>query len=210
MSPNEFITPKKASHYLRECMHGMSTHDHQLFLEYLHNCKIINQDETRPYDDLYFGHNRWRTYYHHHHTPDHTHDEHGHFHIFAQLNVNDSHPDGWAHVAGLSMGKAGQPLCWFTVNQWVAGGPWLISSQWPAIMKSLDIDAEHEVLGHWLTCMLCLYQHEIIELLDLRERELVIHQGSLDVNTSLTDRNIYTLSEQPIHLHEKLSTMHTN
>ncbi len=151
-----------------------------------------------PRRALRFGDHGLRAYYHSHADPWRRDDEHGHFHLFLPLEGD------WSHLAALSIDGEGQPQAWFTVNRWVTAGPW---GEPPALLAALDRflervgeAAELSLTERWLTHMLGLWRPRLPALLAARDALLAERSGGRPRETVFADRNIYTLSRQPVDL----------
>lgn len=156
-----------------------------------------------PEQRLRFGGDRWRAYYHSHS------DqypapwlEHGHFHVFFRIGRTGESSQDWTHVVALSMDSNGQPVRWFTVNNWVCGDRWLPA---PNLEQEIEftVDGEQPVT-RWLASMVSLYQTTILALLRERDRTLQQTAEKQTLSIALEDRGIYFLSDQAIDLKREL------
>ena len=146
---------------------------------------------------LKFGNDSWRAYYHSHDSS-HFPEEHGHFHVFFKIDASGSIEQDWSHVAALSMDRGGQPIQWFTVNNWVTGDRWLeAESLLEKISFTID---ESGLVAYWLSSMLGFYQYIIRDLLKSRDRALESFRGTRKISDALIDREIYDLSHMPVAL----------
>ena len=163
---------------------------------------VNHLESAHPYPatGLLFAENCWRAYYHcHESTPIHP-KEHGHFHLFTAIGHQD-----WAHVAGLSIDKQGQPLQWFTVNRWVTDGPWLERDGLLAQLKmAAEDDEQGDLAGRWLAALLQLYRDTLCCLLARRDAQLRLRRNGRSQVETLDDRDIYTLATQSIDLQSML------
>jgi hypothetical protein len=172
-------------------------------LDVLPENKPFQLNKKYPPQRLHFGADQWRAYYHSHSdqypSPW---DEHGHFHLFYRVDDQGDTATDWSHVVALSMSAEGQPVRWFTVNNWVCGDRWLNA---PELENRIRFSADGDVpAGRWLACMTNFYRDRIVELLFSRDRVLdqARHQQSLQ--DALIDRNIYYLANQAIDLKQEL------
>ena len=105
-------------------------------LEVISSEPSLQKEKKYPSGLLQFNQSGWRAYYHCHSYEADIQplfaNEHGHFHIFMQINKDT---DSWTHLVALSMDQYGQPLCWFTVNHWVTAESWLAE---PALARLLS------------------------------------------------------------------------
>lgn len=159
-------------------------------------------NEKYPRHKLRFGNDSWRGYYHSHESP-HWRTEHGHFHLFFRIDASGSVEQDWSHVVALGMDNSGQPIRWFTVNNWVTGDRWLAARELRERVE-FSIDDSEPVI-YWLTSMLVFYQHIIGDLLVSRDRALDSFRATTNTTEVLKDRNIYDLSLAPITLLQDLT-----
>ncbi len=151
-----------------------------------------------PRRALRFGECGLRAYYHSHADPWRRDDEHGHFHLFLPAGSE------WSHLAALSIDGQGQPQAWFTVNRWVTAGPWCEPTELlTALDRFLACAGEAQGLSlteRWLTHMLGLWRPQLPALLEARDARLAERSAGRPPETVWQDRNIYTLSRQPVEL----------
>lgn len=151
-----------------------------------------------PEAGLEFAGHRWRAFYHCHDADVQHPQEHGHFHIFT-----DTGKQHWAHVAGLSIDRSGQPLQWFAVNRWVTGSPWFAREE---LLRQLGDrqDRDSSAVGCWLFALLQLYRSTLTELLTRRDEQVRQHALHQERTAVLEDPAIYTLAMLPIELQSML------
>lgn len=178
---------------------------------------IIEQHYPDP--PLKLLNSRMLAFYHYHEKPFCYDDEHGHFHIFVQRPGSTK----VSHLVGMSINPQGQPVRWFTVNQWVTGGIWRAAQELVDELGHLSLDVDdtavnHEVIGgravtaQWLISMLLLYRQEIDGLLMARDQRLLEYSGGDKADGGCGEiiaeagknRDIYILSECGIDLTERL------
>ena len=156
-----------------------------------------------PTERLRFGNDQWRAYYHSHSdqypAPW---QEHGHFHLFYRVDETGDSAVDWSHVAALSMNAEGQPVRWFTVNNWVTGDRWVEASGLVDRIR-FSTDGDRPV-SRWLACMTGFYHATIIDLLLARDQVLDVARNGESLSNALLDRNIYFLSDQAIDLKREL------
>lgn len=165
----------------------------------------FHMNRKYPEERLKFGHDQWRAYYHSHDVPGAggNDKEHGHFHIFRRVDDSGDINSDWSHVVALGMDRSGQPLRWFTVNNWVTGDRWLPASELQSRITP-QYDAE-PLINRWLSTLLGFYQPVITGLLAERDRVLAKHRGRRSGIDVLSDREIYFLSEMPVNLLSDIS-----
>jgi hypothetical protein len=184
-----------------DCVQEMAQWQTNAVLLMLADVDVLAAEQHYPDDGLLFGNNRWRAFYHCHDAENRQTNEHGHFHIFT-----DTGDSQWAHVAGLSIDRDGQPLHWFAVNRWVTDGPWLTRSDFISVLNNSAECSGDELAGRWLYAMLQLYTAELDELFvqrDERVQQLANNGGSTQIHE---DRTVYTLATKPVALKAQLET----
>jgi len=162
------------------------------------------QDEKFPEGELHFPGTGWRGFYHCHDGPGKDSREHGHFHLFVEVTDDQTMEPAWSHLAGLSIDYAGQPIEWFTVNNWVTGGKWLPADELRHFMDNITRNSAQSLSEQWLLCMLSLYTDSLAQLLIERDRVLIQINADSTLADSLLNKDIYMLSHQPVDLEQKL------
>jgi len=163
---------------------------------------------------------RW--YYHVHAPGNRDEDEHGHFHLFLHRTQlpEGLEPKVWppqgedarahvTHLIGLSIDTNGIPRSWFTVNRFVTNEFLYPADVMIEHLPDFDVDhtKEDDLVNRFVTAMVALYREEIAELLrerDTRHEELVAEFGD-DAYTK--DSGVEVLSQIPIDLDAKLSSL---
>jgi hypothetical protein len=176
-------------------------------LELLQNVVQFELDHKYPADPLSFAHDHWRAYYHSHVSPISVNGEHGHFHFFCRVAETGVKSEDWTHVAGLSIDMQGQPLMWFTVNQWVTGDAWVPAEDLFNRLELSLLPKNEGLLLRWTMTMLCLYRDELRELLIFRDRKILSMQQKNTEQNILQSRSIYELSSSSINVLDKLSAV---
>jgi hypothetical protein len=169
-------------------------------LELLRNIEHLETERPYPGTGLFFGADRWRTFYHCHQSTSIHSREHGHFHIFTDIGKQ-----AWAHVAGLSIDPEGQPIQWFTVNRWVTDGPWLEREKFITQLKYASTDDEEGgLVCRWLIALIQIYRDTLSDLLTRRDEQIQLNLKGRSKVETLDDRDIYTLTTQSIDLQSLL------
>jgi hypothetical protein len=158
-----------------------------------------------PQDELHFDNDTWRSFYHCHASPGKSTNEHGHFHLFSL--VEEGSDKQWAHVAGLSMNYQGQPIDWFTVNQWVTDGVWLEADRIKSKLENIVVAETLSLLEQWLLVMLSTYKDTIYDLLDRRDKALKQVNETAEQDDIFSNRDIYLLSTISIDLQADLNKL---
>jgi len=188
-----------------EVLNALGARHSNPVLEVIGFDEAVQLEKKYPSKSGYLGNENWRAFYHCHDVEDKPDNEHGHFHVFINAE-NDNDSDHWPHLAGLSMDTMGQPIQWFTVNQWVTSGNWLASEQLTTNILNCSVDDNMVLVEKWLMCMMNIYLEEIRQLLLDRDAILSRYDLQSDRKKILQERGIYTLSTQAINLQNKLET----
>lgn len=182
---------------LIECINQFASQQSNPVLAVLPDDGLVEIKRKYPDPKLSFSGAGLRAYYHCHTAESRPDTEHGHFHIFLRTSKNQ-----WSHLAGLSMDNMGQPLEWFTVNHWVSGETWNTAETLRGYLNKL-LKNECPNLGlveQWIHSMLGFYQQQLDDLLNERDKEIKTLTQERELNTILTDRTIYVLSQHKINL----------
>jgi len=183
---------------LLECLTLMGEKDSNPVLEILDGAEVIHQLEHYAPEESASRLETLRYYYHSHDYPGRQDAEHGHYHLFVPMD------SGWDHLIGLSMDEMGQPLGWFSTNQWVTNSALIPVSRLRSVYDTLVTASPMLLVERYLIDMLYLYQDEIGGIYDERDRQLAILYGSREEKDVLKDRVIYQLSGTDIHLQDRL------
>jgi len=205
MSPDD--TERRAAEDYARIMLRYAELDCNPVLELLAEVEHFEFNHKYPSEPLSFAEDHWRAYYHGHISPISVNGEHGHFHFFARIGNSGIKAQDWAHVAGLSIDAYGQPLMWFTVNQWVTGDAWLPAEElFEKLVFSPLVEGE-SLLNRWAMSLLSLSRNELRELLMFRDQRVVSLQEKNPDETVLQSRSVYELSSRSMDLMGKLSTI---
>jgi hypothetical protein len=171
-------------------------------LEILDTQQPFHENQKYPEDKLMFNCGVWHAYYHRHAPPYRFENEHGHFHIFHQVGNKQ-----WTHVAALSIDKKGLAQKWFITNRWVTDEVWQEAEK---VLSFFDDETEVEdllLVERWLHAMVLLYQEELQQLLQQRDREIERLMKNSSLESVLNNRDYYILAEKEINLHNKLASV---
>ena len=99
-------------------------------------------------------------------------------------------------------GNLGQPLQWFTVNQWVTGESWNQAKQLEYHLDKLLAKKTPELglVETWMLAMLEFYRKTVKEILTERDQKIKTFSQDQNNDKALQDRSIYLLSQQDINL----------
>ena len=163
---------------------------------------------------------RW--YYHVHAPGSRDEGEHGHFHLFLHRTQlpEGLEPKVWppqgedckahvTHMVGLSIDTVGIPRSWFTVNRFVTNEFLFPADVMIDHIADFNVDKtkEDDLVNRFVTAMVALYREEIAELLrerDVRHAELVAHHGEKGYEK---ESGVEVLSQIPIDLDAKISSL---
>ena len=188
------------------CLLEMAEAETNPVLEVINPEIPLQENKKYPADLLQFSQLGWRAYYHCHpvsRAGNHRFKgEHGHFHIFVRINDVENESERWSHLVALAMDNMGQPLGWFTVNDWVTGETWIDSDILSSYLKSIPYDNSSitKLVERWLISLLAVSREEVNSVLIDRDKILKQKQLNVDELTVKQDKAIYLLSERPIGL----------
>ena len=166
--------------------------------------QVFKTLEHHPRRDVVDRVSGTRFFYHAHPVPGDASHEHGHFHLFHEA------PQGFSHLAGLSLDAQGRPLRWFCTNQWVTGERWRPARQWRAAVHAYRVQTPGRLapVARWLEAMVRLYREELLAL--LHERDAVVARaGSMRRSREVlfNNRQLHILSSLPISLQGKVQSL---
>ncbi len=197
--------PNSARESFIRCLLELAENETNPVLQVISCDKAVEENKKYPADLLQFNQSGWRAYYHchpatragNHNFPG----EHGHFHIFVRTK---NEPEEWAHLVALAMDDMGQPLGWFTVNQWVTGESWQDAELLADKLRDIPYDSQTELTECWLLSLLSLDKNSVRELLKNRDKILNKMKNLADGIDIRQNKDIYLLSETTINLKEQL------
>ncbi|MFL0356179.1 DUF6969 family protein [Erythrobacter sp. GH1-10] len=189
--------------------------------------RVVPEDEVHfwkhyPEKDARDAKCKSRWYYHVHAPGKRDADEHGHFHLFLHRTQlpEGLEPKVWppqredarahvTHLIGLSIDTVGIPRAWFTVNRFVTNEFLYPAEVMIEHLPDFNVDRtkEDDLVNRFVTAMVALYRDEIAELLrerDARHAELVAQYGDEGYEKA---SGVEVLSQIPIDLDAKLSSL---
>lgn len=145
-----------------------------------------------------------RFFYHAHPVPGDVQHEHGHFHLFHE------DPQGFSHLAALSLDGQGRPLRWFCTNQWVTGEHWRPASRWRSAVHGFSLQTHGRLapVARWLDAMVSLYRDELLAM--LKERDAMVSRAGRSTslrNAFLNNREVHILCSRSISLQGKVQAL---
>lgn len=215
------MTPVEAAHTVIETITQMAQEQRPLML------RVVPEDGATfwthyPKKDARSASCKSRWYYHVHAPGSRDEDEHGHFHLFLhRTQLPDGlEPKVWppqredakahvTHLIGLSINKVGIPRSWFSVNRFVTNEFLYPADVMIEHLPDFNVDdtKEDDLVNRFVTAMVALYRDEIAELLrerDAKQAELVAEHGDAGYEKA---SGVEVLSQIPIDLDEKLSSL---
>ncbi|MFN2381540.1 MAG: hypothetical protein ABR561_03175 [Guyparkeria sp.] len=157
-----------------------------------------------PADDARDPASGARFYYHAHDPAEWSSTEHGHFHLFI---AEDGDP-GFSHVVAVSMDNRGRPQRLFTTNGWVTGEALRPADALLArLPHGFEINRARPswLIGRWLTALVALLMPRIQQLLQARDRALMMADGKWPDPAVLADRTRHVLSECALDMDAELA-----
>ena len=156
----------------------------------------LKENKKYPPELLQFKGLGWRAYYHCHPASRAGHHrfkgEHGHFHIFVRIKEE---PDKWSHFIAVAMNNLGQPIGFFTVNQWVTGEEWKSAKNLIMYLDDIPFSEQDEVVEMWLLSLLKINKNLIAATLVERDKVIALKKQQMPDVEIKKDKNIYLLSE---------------
>ncbi len=206
---------------------------HRVLAKTSHNIvgEVIKGEETffewdhYPKGDVY-DHETHSQFYYHAHPQELRGGEHGHFHTFVRplgmpagilpaplpgLELPDGDNDALSHIIGISMDPQGVPIRLFTTNRWVTGEVWYGGADVRAIVELFAIDLAHPSwpVNRWITAMVRLFQPQISELIEARDRRVAGWAASHPGEDVYEDRNLEVTAALDISIDDQVAAART-
>ncbi|TWJ07043.1 DUF6969 family protein [Altererythrobacter ishigakiensis] len=211
-----------AAHTVIETITQMAQEQRPLMLRVLPDGGESHFWKHYPKGDARDAKTRSRWYYHVHAPGSRDEGEHGHFHLFLHRTQlpKGLEPKVWppqgedckahvTHLVGLSIDTVGIPRAWFTVNRFVTNEFLFPADVMIEHLPDFNVDEtkEDDLVNRFVTAMVALYREEIAELLrqrDARHAELVAKHGEKGYEK---ESGVEVLSQIPIDLDAKISSL---
>ncbi len=211
-----------AAHTVIETITQMAQEQRPLMLRVLPDGGESHFWKHYPKGDARDAKTRSRWYYHVHAPGSRDEGEHGHFHLFLHRTQLPKRlePKVWppqgedckahvTHLVGLSIDTVGIPRAWFTVNRFVTNEFLFPADVMIEHLPDFNVDEtkEDDLVNRFVTAMVALYREEIAELLrqrDARHAELVAKHGEKGYEK---ESGVEVLSQIPIDLDAKISSL---
>lgn len=216
------MTPAQAAHTVIETITQMAQEQRPLMLRVLPEGGDSHFWKHYPEKDARDAKTKSRWYYHVHAPGSRDKDEHGHFHLFLHRTQlpEGLEPKVWppqgedckahvTHIIGLSIDTVGIPRAWFTVNRFVTNEFLFPADVMIEHLPDFNVDQtkEDDLVNRFVTAMVALYREEIAELLrerDVRHAELFAEHGERAYEK---ESGVEVLSQFPIDLDAKISSL---
>ncbi|MBI3211534.1 MAG: hypothetical protein HYZ47_02475 [Simkania negevensis] len=183
-----------------------------ILTEVFKGAKVIYESKHYPMKKVFDQESHGQYYYHTHRKG-----EHGHFHLFLWkggippkilplVKRKESRKESYAHLIAISMASSGQPLCFFTTNQWVTGEDWYKGEDILEMLPLFQIEHAYPswVVNQWLQDLLILFRPQLIDCIKERDQLLSEKQEKKELKKFLKDQSIEMLSQIEISIKEQL------
>ncbi len=148
-------------------------------------------------------------YYHAHASPGATPDEHGHFHLFAQLGSDAAGVAGYTHMVAIGVDARGMPCRLFTTNRWVTGETWLSASRVLSLVEQVAAApaAVNDPVERWLRAQLGVFAPQITQLLRHRDRRMTARRRGGRRPGLFNDRRMQVISQCRVSVARQLAAL---
>lgn len=148
-------------------------------------------------------------YYHAHASPGAAPDEHGHFHLFAQLGSDAAGVAGYTHLVAIGVDARGMPCRLFTTNRWVTGETWLPASRVLTLAEQIAAApiAANDPVERWLHAQLGVFAPQITQLLRHRDRRMAARRRGGRRPGLLDDRRMQVISQCRVSVASQLAAL---
>ena len=208
LSDDELLSLARAGREVLEVHRVLSKTSDNVVGEILRGYGTFYEWDHYPKGDVYDRETHGQYYYHAHAPEQRFEREHGHFHTFIRPKgmppwvkpadvphyVAPKDPnDALSHLIGISMDPAGFAFRLFTVNRWVTGEVWYKAADVNTLVDYFKIDHAQPSwpTNRWVTAMVRLYKHWIVELVQVRDETVEDwRRKHPDVEDVFEDRNL--------------------
>ncbi len=167
--------------------------------------RIFREWQHYPSHDLVDVATGYEVYYHAHKVDELSGNEHGHFHLFKR---SPTLTEQFMHLIAIALDQKGLPVRLFTTNQWVTGETMGSAESLRDALRNFRVETGNslDTLASWIQSLITLYQDEIEELIEERDRRLnQLASQAKSMASVLNDQSIHVLSQRQIHLLDDLS-----
>ncbi len=146
-------------------------------------------------------------YYHSHPVSGARDDEHGHYHLFAQLGTGDDNAPQYTHIVAIGVDARGLPLRLFTTNRWVTGERWLPADTVMAHAERIVAEGPsgNDPTERWLHAQLGIFAPQIAALLHHRDARIDARRRGRHRPGILDDRRMHVISQCSVSVEHQLS-----
>ncbi|GAB6051235.1 hypothetical protein JCM17960_00550 [Magnetospira thiophila] len=205
----------QAAARIEECTRVLRKSDDNIVGEVLRGQGTFYEYDHYPSGDVFDPSSHSQYYYHAHRSG-----EHGHFHTFlrgdgipagiapvAQSHADymDEREDHLCHLIAISMDHAGFPIGLFTTNRWVTAENWYAAPDVLTLIERFEMDLVPPSwpVNIWITAMVQLFQPQIAQLIQQRDKTLQAWQNDHKRIDAFEDRGLEIISEMPISVTEQ-------
>jgi len=146
-------------------------------------------------------------YYHSHAVTGALRQEHGHYHLFAQLGADDGGTPRYTHIVAIGVDARGLPLRLFTTNRWVTDETWLPADKVIALSERIASASEtaSDSVERWLRAQLGVFAPQIAALLRHRDHRIGRRMHGGRRPGLLEDRRMHVLSQCRVSVQHQLT-----
>ena len=146
-------------------------------------------------------------YYHSHAVTGLLRNEHGHYHLFAQLGADGSGSPRYTHIVAIGVDARGLPLRLFTTNRWVTDETWLAADRVLALAEGIAsaTGPTEDAVERWLRAQLGIFAPQITALLRHRDQRIERRMGNGHRPGLLEDRRMHVLSQCRVSMQHQLT-----
>lgn len=133
--------------------------------------------------------------------------EHGHFHLFAQLEANEDEKPQYTHIVAIGVDARGLPLRLFTTNRWVTGETWLAADRVIGMAERIAANTmpAADMSERWLQSQMGVFAPQIAALLRHRDQRINDRLARGGRPGLLEDRRMHVLSQCRVSVEEQLT-----
>lgn len=148
-------------------------------------------------------------YYHAHTSPGAAADEHGHFHLFAQLGNDAEGVARYTHLVAIGVDARGMPCRLFTTNRWVTDETWLPANRVLALAEQIATapTAANDPVERWLHAQLGVFAPQIVPLLRHRDRRMAARRRGGQRPGLFEDRRMQVISQCHVSVASQLAAL---
>lgn len=148
-------------------------------------------------------------YYHAHPSPGASAEEHGHFHLFAQLGSDPAGVPTYTQLLAIGVDARGMPCRLFTTNRWVTDETWLPASQVLTLAEQVaaTVATADEPVERWLRAQLGVFAPQVAQLLRHRDQRMAARQRGGRRPGLFEDRRMQVISQCRVSVASQLAAL---